>query len=442
MNQLHKYKSNILLIDDLSDNLQLLSELLLLGYNVSSVTCETILEKTFKVKSVDVILVNINTPKINCYQICEIIQSYNLNIPIILLVSLDDVFDKIKAFQCGVVDYITRPFPIDEVVIKLETQLTIKKQTHFLEQEIKKRKNIEEILHNSRALILSVLNSSKNAIAAFQSVRQQKTKEIKDFRCIVVNPIFVKLFNCNPNDIIGKLGFKNLIAQINKDLFDDIVKVVETGQSLEKDLYHPSGESCWYQFVIVKLEDGFAITVRDITVSKKFEIQLQAMANLDGLTQIANRRCFDEYLNKEWLKHLEQQKPLTLIMIDIDYFKLYNDYYGHQEGDECIYRVAQGIAMIKRPTDLVARYGGEEFAVILPSTKIEDGLMIADLIQSTISSFEIPHEKSKISSYVTLSIGISSLIPNLDTISKDLIAKADKALYEAKNQGRDRIVSD
>lgn len=451
MNQSYENKGNILLIDDLSDNLQLLSELLLLGYNVRSVTSVKMARKILKEKHPDVIVLNINTPEIDCYQICQFIQRHQkiIDLPIIFIVTLDQGFDKIKAFQCGITDYIIRPFYLNEVVTKLEMILTIQRQKYFLEAEIKKRKKIEDILQNSRALILSVLNSSKDAIASFQAMRHSKTKKIKDFRCLVVNPIFAKLFNRSQNEIIGKVGLKNLIAQINQEFFEDFVKVVETGESLEQDFYYPQEENCWYQLVAVKLDDGFAITVRDITVSKKFEIQLQEgnrqlqlIANLDGLTQVANRRCFNDYLKNQWHTHLEKQQPLTLIMIDIDYFKLYNDHYGHQQGDECIYRVAQGIAMIiKRPTDLTARYGGEEFAVILSNTKIEGGLIIADLIQSTIASFEMPHEKSQVSSYVTLSIGVSCLIPNENISLEDLIGNADKALYEAKNQGRDRVIS-
>lgn len=449
MNQYYENKGNILLIDDLSDNLRLLSELLLLGYNVRSVTSVKMARKILKGNPPDVIVLNINLPEINCYHICQFIQRHHKKIPIIFIVTLNNGFDKIKAFESGVTDYIIRPFYLHEVVTKLELVLTIRRQKYFLEQEIKKRKKIEDILQNSRALILSVLNSSRDAIAAFQAIRHSKTKKIKDFRCLVANPLFGKFFQRNQNDLIGKVGFKNLITQIHREFFGDFIRVLETGESLEKDFYYPQKENVWYQLVAVKLEDGFAVTVRDITVSKKFEMQLQEgnrqlklIANLDGLTQVANRRCFNDYLKKQWQKHQEKQQPLTLLMIDIDYFKLYNDHYGHQKGDDCIYRVAQGIAMIiKRPTDLTARYGGEEFAVILSNTKLEGGLIIADLIQSTIASFEIPHEKSKVNSYVTLSIGVACLIPDQNTSLEDLISNADKALYQAKNQGRDRIVS-
>jgi diguanylate cyclase (GGDEF)-like protein len=129
-----------------------------------------------------------------------------------------------------------------------------------------------------------------------------------------------------------------------------------------------------------------------------------------------------------------------LILIDIDYFKRYNDHYGHQGGDDCLIRVAQILANIpQRPTDLVARYGGEEFVVVLPHTNREGALTVANSIQQTIASFCIPHACSEVSQFVTLSIGVSSLIPTPEASLEDLIARTDEALYEAKNQGRNCI---
>nr|WP_256386692.1 diguanylate cyclase [Hydrocoleum sp. CS-953] len=165
------------------------------------------------------------------------------------------------------------------------------------------------------------------------------------------------------------------------------------------------------------------------------------MANLDGLTQIPNRRSFDEYLALEWQRHLREQQFLSLIMIDIDYFKRYNDHYGHQGGDNCLIRVAQAISQVpQRPTDLVARYGGEEFAVILPNTNIEGAFTIAESIRQAIASVSIPHAQSEVSQFVTLSLGGASMIPTIKGTSEDLIALADHALYKAKRQGRDRVV--
>ncbi|MGK7920761.1 MAG: diguanylate cyclase [Trichodesmium sp.] len=174
---------------------------------------------------------------------------------------------------------------------------------------------------------------------------------------------------------------------------------------------------------------------------EKANQELLRLANLDGLTQIANRRSFDEYFALEWGRHLREKEFLSLLLIDIDYFKRYNDYYGHQGGDDCLIRVAQAIAEIpQRSTDLVARYGGEEFAVILPNTDIEGASTIAESIRSSIATIAIPHAQSKVSNFVTLSIGVASLIPTLENSPEYLINQADEALYEAKRQGRDRVI--
>jgi diguanylate cyclase (GGDEF)-like protein len=165
--------------------------------------------------------------------------------------------------------------------------------------------------------------------------------------------------------------------------------------------------------------------------------ELHRLANLDGLTEVANRRRFDDYLDQEWRRSKREQNPLALILCDIDYFKNYNDYYGHQAGDVCLKRVAQALHdCIKRPADLVSRYGGEEFAIILPNTSPEGAVYIAQLIQTTIQHLSIPHHHSQISSCITLSLGISSQVPNRDHDAHNLVAKTDKALYVAKGNGR------
>jgi len=160
----------------------------------------------------------------------------------------------------------------------------------------------------------------------------------------------------------------------------------------------------------------------------------------DGLTQVANRRCFDERLQFEWQRLLREQQSLSLILIDIDYFKFYNDHYGHQAGDNCLIQVAQTAAsQLKRPADLFARYGGEEFAVILPNTDMEGAIAVVEVIQQAIHQLNLPHESSKVSPNVTISLGIASLIPIQDISPEALIAIADENLYQAKQQGRDRF---
>jgi diguanylate cyclase (GGDEF)-like protein len=167
--------------------------------------------------------------------------------------------------------------------------------------------------------------------------------------------------------------------------------------------------------------------------------ELQRLANIDGLTQIANRRCFDEVLHQEWQRLKREQAPLSLILCDVDFFKLYNDRYGHLAGDDCLKQVAQAIQQsTRRPADLVARYGGEEFAVILPNTTSEGAIQVATQIQTTVANLNICHDRSQVSPLVTLSMGCITVVPTDESTPEKLIVAADQALYCAKAGGRNR----
>ena len=167
--------------------------------------------------------------------------------------------------------------------------------------------------------------------------------------------------------------------------------------------------------------------------------ELQFLAAVDSLTQVANRRKFDEYLNIKWREMAREKAPLCLILCDIDFFKRYNDTYGHQAGDVCLQKVASAlIGAAKRPEDLVARYGGEEFAAILPHTDSAGAIHVAEKMRVAVKELEIPHADSAVNRYVTISLGVGSAIPHLESSPEELIAAADQALYDAKESGRDR----
>ncbi len=172
---------------------------------------------------------------------------------------------------------------------------------------------------------------------------------------------------------------------------------------------------------------------------KKANLELQRLSVLDELTQIANRRRFDQYLSAQW--DAPQPPILSLLLCDVDYFKFYNDNYGHQAGDRCLQLVAQGISRaVGYASDLVARYGGEEFTIILPATNRAGALRVAEVVQNEIRNLKLTHSYSKVSEYITLSIGVAVVSPTSATAPKELIAAADAALYDAKHQGRNRVV--
>lgn len=169
-------------------------------------------------------------------------------------------------------------------------------------------------------------------------------------------------------------------------------------------------------------------------------LELQRLATIDGLTQVANRRRFEEYSNQEWQRMKREQRPLSMIICDVDFFKLYNDTYGHRVGDRCLQEIAQVIKnIVKCPGNLVARYGGEEFAVILPNIDTQAATHVADKICHAVRTLAIPHQNSQVSPHVTISAGFTTEIPQLDSDLEQMIAAADRALYQAKTAGRDRF---
>ena len=171
-------------------------------------------------------------------------------------------------------------------------------------------------------------------------------------------------------------------------------------------------------------------------------LELERIANTDSLTQIANRRCFDVTLEQEWQRLRREHQPLSLILCDIDYFKQYNDRYGHPAGDACLQQVAKVISdCIMRPADIVARYGGEEVAIILPNTEQKGAITIIEAIQQALQCLHIPHIASAIAEYITLSAGIVCLVPTPDLSTQKLIAEADAALYQAKKERNTWVVS-
>jgi diguanylate cyclase (GGDEF)-like protein len=167
-------------------------------------------------------------------------------------------------------------------------------------------------------------------------------------------------------------------------------------------------------------------------------------ARIDGLTQIANRRRFDEYLLQEWGRHIRMQQPLSLLICDVDHFKLYNDGQGHQAGDECLKSVAKALSQCHRAGDLVARYGGEEFAMVLPQTNREGAVQVAERVRAAVAAAALPHRVSPVCDRVTVSIGVACITPQPrgPTDARTLVEQADRHLYLAKHLGRNQVSSE
>ncbi len=170
-------------------------------------------------------------------------------------------------------------------------------------------------------------------------------------------------------------------------------------------------------------------------------LELERLSSLDGLTGIANRRYFDTVFDREWRRAMRETEPLSLIMCDVDYFKLYNDSYGHQPGDECLKLVTSCMRKaMHRPTDLVARYGGEEFVILLPGTHARGAIKIAEKVRRAVLDLQLPHEKSDVHDCVSISMGAATVAPMIRHQPEALLLAADQALYAAKEAGRNRVI--
>ena len=188
---------------------------------------------------------------------------------------------------------------------------------------------------------------------------------------------------------------------------------------------------------VVELEQQLADRAQQLDDANK---ALRRLATVDGLTGIANHRHFRDFLESEWRRSVRDHSPLSVIMIDIDYFKTYNDSFGHQAGDECLRRVAASLCEgARRPGDLVARYGGEEFVAVLGATDQDGALVLAERLRVRIEALGLPHPRSLCASVITVSAGVGSAFPVHTGNPDELVGEADRALYRAKREGRNRV---
>jgi diguanylate cyclase (GGDEF)-like protein/PAS domain S-box-containing protein len=310
-----------------------------------------------------------------------------------------------------------------------------KKLNEKLTKEIDERRVIEEKLK----LNTLIINNTRDAVV------------ITDSRGFIesINPAFTQIAGFTAEEVVGrhirilksgrqsKEFYQSLWDQLNRDDYwkgefinkkpDDSLIVVESSITA---IRNREGKVVNYVSIF-----------RDITQRKKYEEELEIQSRTDPLTGLFNRRTFDETLDLQWRICLHNGSFISVLMIDVDFFKNYNDAYGHQSGDDCLVKIAGVLrSNVRRADDIVARYGGEEFVIVLTNTNVERVNIIAESILSEIRSLNIPHSASGVANHITLSMGIATVIPTINLSPDRLIEIADNALYQAKKNGRNRIV--
>ena len=503
MNKNKKFSGIILIVDKNVENLESMGYYLSqLDFEVLTATDAQMALNQAKIGSPDIIILDMMVENNEEFKICELLKNDYLtkNIPIIFISQFTEVVDKVKAFKIGAVDYITTPFQPEELLARINTHLNISKlhkklqyKNERLQLETLKKQKIEAALRNqiARERILGSMREKIRQSLNLQEILITTVEEVRRF--LQTDRVVIYQFQNNWSGIIvvesvSQKQFSILNKQITDPCFgENYIKPYRQGKiHSTKDIYKSNLQPCYIEFLeqfqvrsnlvvpILQTDSLWGLLIAhhcteprtwqnlDIDLLKQFSSQiaiaiqqaqlyeqlkianqeLYRLASLDGLTLLANRRKFDQFLTQEWRRMARDNQPLSLILCDVDCFKLYNDTYGHQAGDDCLRQVARAMnTTISRPGDLVARYGGEEFAIILPNTDQTTALSIAENLRLTIKNQAIPHSKSPIAKIVSLSLGVSTLIPRLETPPETLIATADKALYQAKQQGRDRVVA-
>lgn len=475
--------SRILIVDDDPLVLQGLANWLALepGFQVSvAMGGRSALEQLDPNQPPDLILLDILMPDLTGYEVLtHLRQTWSAReLPILLLSDRTSPEDIVAGFAAGATDYLTKPITASELIARTRAHLKIRQ----LELEN------QRVTANHERQIATFLDALPVGVAVYQadgtlmyvnSLGRQILQPAPNYAHLADLPLGQRLYHASTNrpfaeadlpcrlclrgetvvteDVELDRGSHRIpceirsmpIADENGALayavvtFQDITQRKKTAKILANYSRSLETEVAARTEALIHANQQLQIQIterqRAEQALKVANQELLRLAQLDGLTQVANRRGFDDHLAREWARLMRSGCPLSLLLLDVDCFKAYNDFYGHPSGDACLIKIAQVIAGLAcRPGDLVARYGGEEFALILPDTPLEGAITVAAEVQTQVRTQQIPHARSSVTPIITVSIGVACVIPNPDLTIAHLISVADQALYSAKQSGRDR----
>ncbi|MEV4781143.1 diguanylate cyclase domain-containing protein [Burkholderia sp. LMU1-1-1.1] len=420
----------ILIVDDAPENLAVLRKLMVeQGYQTFVATSGERALKIARRVHPDLILLDVVMPGMDGLETCRQLKSHaaTQRIPVIFMSAKTDTDDVVAGFDIGAVDYIGKPLRMAEVCARVRTQLQIRSNSETQEEQAER--------------LRTIVNNMAEGLLIIEA----------DGRIQFTNPACDKYLGYQENELAGRAIselLNPLVAQEYLEYFARYAASPEMAHShgtREVIIRHRNGSSVCMDLTLTPMylrQPLFIGLLHDITHHKQSEDALQRAAMVDPLTQIANRRHFDSFLEKEWQRSMRSGQPLSLVVLDVDHFKLYNDTLGHPAGDTCLQRVAAAIAShALRPTDLAARYGGEEFVLLFAETGAETAAMMAEAIRAHIESLRIPHPRSTTSEWLTVSIGVATIHPHQLDNTESLFVAADRAMYVAKEGGRNQVQS-
>ncbi|HNY51621.1 MAG TPA: diguanylate cyclase [Smithella sp.] len=315
---------------------------------------------------------------------------------------------------------------------------------------------LEEAIERANAMVVEAEIANVELSQIINSSIDDLLVIYRNFTVKRINVSMLNFLDMKQTEAVGKKCYDLMPCSWCNTAECPLTKILRGKTSIEVDIERArkDGVTVPFMFSATPLRgiDGSVIGMvaqfKDITERKYAENtlkeaneRLERLSTSDGLTGVANRRCFDQTLQREWTRLQRTKDHLSLIMCDVDFFKLYNDAYGHQGGDDCLKSVAQALQdNARRGGDCVARYGGEEFAVIMPATEEKNAVYVADKIRQAVEKMAMAHSKSSVAPHVTLSLGVATVVPDDPETPESLIKRADEALYRAKSSGRNRVV--
>jgi two-component system cell cycle response regulator len=417
----------ILIVDDAPANLGVLRTMMSKqGYQTFVATSgERAISIAQRVQP-DLILLDVVMPGIDGFETCRQLKGHpsTQRIPVIFMSAKSDTDDIVAGFDSGAADYIGKPLRMAEVCARVRAQLQMRNNSEAQKEQADRLRMIVDAMDEG----LMIIEASG--------------------RIQYSNPACERYLGYGPNELAGH-GIPDLLGALAQEYLDyfaacaDDPGTVRPGGAREVLIRHRDGSLRAMDLTLTPMVSGeqlFIGLLHDITHHKRSETALQHAALVDQLTQIANRRHFDNFLEQEWHRALRSGQPLSLIVLDVDHFKLYNDTFGHAAGDLCLQQVAAALqARALRSTDLAARYGGEEFVLLFAETTLDTAMEMAESIRASVESLHLPHPRSPTSEWLTVSMGVASIVPSqLDRIEQFFVA-ADRMMYAAKEGGRNRV---